>query len=255
MNSTILTLDIMAEEIIKCANDPVYFIENYYYINHPVNGRRLLKLNQSQRDTINQLHFGLHSVILGSRQVGKTAIVCAYLLWRAMFNPYLNIVIGSRNLSSAADNIDRIRFAIHNLPDYLKPELIHNTKTYVEFSSGTRIASYPVTERLGRGMAISILYIDELAFIPSYIKEALWHSILPCLSTGAQFIAASTPNGRTELFYRLWEAAMNNKNNMLAIKMLASDDPAKGEKYFIDMRNILGERKFREEILCEFVSN
>ena len=67
-------------EIHKCMNDPLYFIENYMYIKHPVKGKVKFEPWNFQKQLILAYWKNLKVVALYPRQVGKCqtadSIIC-----------------------------------------------------------------------------------------------------------------------------------------------------------------------------------
>lgn len=59
------------KELIKCSKDPIYFIENYVYVQTTSKGRQLLKLYDFQKQFINQLNNYRYNIALMGRQMGK----------------------------------------------------------------------------------------------------------------------------------------------------------------------------------------
>ena len=64
------------DEIEKCINDPLYFIKNYVYVQHPdpKKGSVLFELYPYQEDIINNLVKNRHNILKIGRQQGKTLI-------------------------------------------------------------------------------------------------------------------------------------------------------------------------------------
>jgi hypothetical protein len=63
-----------AREFAKCAdpiNGPAYFMENYFYIQHPVKGKLLYTPYQYQRKLLENYHCYRNSISLCGRQLGK----------------------------------------------------------------------------------------------------------------------------------------------------------------------------------------
>jgi hypothetical protein len=65
-----LTYD-QIREFRKCATDPIYFIENYIYIRHPVKGQTKFVLYDYQRELILAYHNNKEVITLFPRQSGK----------------------------------------------------------------------------------------------------------------------------------------------------------------------------------------
>lgn len=243
------------QELIKCQQDPVYFIKNYVYLQHPSKGKMLFNLYDYQVELVNSMHQQRWTIALLARQMGKTQTISMYLLWYAMFVKDQTILIASKNNAHAMEIMDRIRFAYEELPHWLKAGCKYYNKHNIEFDNGSRIKSEATTEKTGRGLSISKLYLDELAFINPRIQENMWASLAPTLSTGGSAIISSTPNGDTELFAQLWRGANTEQNSFKPSFFPWNRHPERGEEYLKEMRGQLGPKKFRQEVLCEFISS
>jgi hypothetical protein len=243
------------QELIKCKSDPVYFIKNYIYLQHPTRGKILFALYDYQEELVHSLQENRWVIALLSRQMGKTQTISMFLLWYAMFTKDQTVLIASKNNSHAMEIMDRIRFAYEELPHWLKAGCRYYNKHSIELDNGSRIKSEATTEKTGRGLSISKLYLDELAFINPRIQENMWASLAPTLSTGGSAIISSTPNGDTELFAQLWRGANTNQNSFKAVFYPWNRHPDRGEEYLKEMRGQLGDKKFRQEVLAEFISS
>lgn len=190
----------------------------------------------------------------------------AFLLWYAMFNFNKTILIASRSNDHAMEMIMRIRFAYEQLPLWLKPGVEEDgwNKHNIGFDNKSRIMSAATSENTGRGFAISLLYLDEFAFVPQNIQEEFWASISPTLSTGGSCIMTSTPNGDMDIYAGLWRGANlpsadpNAKvghNGFFPIRVLWDQPPDRDEKFKDDQIAKLGERKWMQEYECEFLSS
>lgn len=58
-------------QLVRCYNDPLYFMENFVYIQHPTRGRQLLKLYDYQQEMVDAIHNNRFSILLTARQLGK----------------------------------------------------------------------------------------------------------------------------------------------------------------------------------------
>lgn len=234
------------QELAKCINDPIYCIKNYFYIQHPKRGKVKFALYPYQEELIDCVHNNRDIIILASRQMGKTQTIAMYLLWFGMMadkeNPQ-TILIASKNNSHAIEIMDRIKYAYEELPMWLKPGVVFYNRHSIKFDNGTVIKSESTTEKTGRGLSISKLYLDELAFINPRIQGEMWASLAPTLSTGGSFIISSTPNGDTELFASLWRGAVAGLNGFKSVQIEWHQHPERDETYLADMRGKLGDLK------------
>ncbi|NJO62836.1 MAG: hypothetical protein HC836_32815 [Richelia sp. RM2_1_2] len=58
-------------ELARCYNDPLYFMENFVHIQHPIKGRQLLTLYPFQTEMVKTIHENRFSILLTARQMGK----------------------------------------------------------------------------------------------------------------------------------------------------------------------------------------
>lgn len=133
----------------------------------------------------------------------------AFLLWYAMFRNEKTVLIASNKNENAMEMIYRIKFMYEHVPHWLKPGVNDDgyNKHAIGFDNGSRIISTATSENSGRGMSISLLFLDEFAFVRDTVQEEFWTSISPTLATGGACIITSTPNGDSNLFAKLWRGS------------------------------------------------
>ena len=145
------------EELIKCMEDPIYFIETYVMVMHPTRGAVKFKMYEYQKRYIRHLQSNRFSITMQSRQMGKTITTAMFLLWRACFEPTLGILIASKDDAGAVDIMDRIRFAYEELPMWLKPGVKDYNKHNIVFDNKTKIRCQATTAKTGRGFSVSCI--------------------------------------------------------------------------------------------------
>lgn len=197
------TPDEMAE-LAKCARDPIYFITTYVKIQHPKLGAVPFALFEYQKQLIRCYHQNLRTVALMSRQSGKSTTAAGFLLWWACFKMGQDILILSKDHAGAKEIMERIWYAYEELPWFLKPGVKRNQVHRKDFDNGSKIKAFATTKSSGRGQSISLLYVDELAYVQPNIATDFWTSILPTLSTGGKAIVTSTPNTDEDQFSKIW---------------------------------------------------
>jgi hypothetical protein len=244
-------------ELKKCARDPIYFIKKYVKTQHPVKGIIPLDLYDYQIDMIRAYCEHRYNITLSSRQTGKTVCAAAFILWYAIFQFDKTVLIAANKNSNAMEMIHRIRVAYENLPMFLKPGVMDDgwNKHSVGFDNGTRIISEATSETSGRGLSISLLYLDEFAFVAPNIQKEFWTSISPTLSTGGSCIMTSTPNGDMDLFATLWRGAQVKSNGFHPIRVYWDQPPGRDEAFKQDQIGKIGERQWLQEYECEFLSS
>lgn len=245
----------MVMEVARCAKDPIYFLRNYIKVQHPVKGTVKFDMYEYQERFVECMHNNRFTITLQPRQCGKTLTAAMYLLWYAMFNDDSTILIASKNQGHALEIAARVRFAYEELPNWLKRGVKYYNRHNLELDNGSRIISEATTEKTGRGLAITKIYLDELAFINPRIQEEMWASLSPTLSTGGSAIITSTPNGDTELFASLWRGAMAGLNGYKPFQVHWREHPERGDDYWDLMVAQLGLLKCRQEVGCEFLSS
>ena len=255
------------DDFVKCC-DPdsgyLYFMDNFFMIQHPTRGSMNYHPWKYQERLIETYHKYRFSISLMPRQSGKSTSAAGYLLWYAMFVPDSTILIAAHKYTGAQEIMQRIRYAYEACPDHIKAGVTTYNKGSLDFENGSRIVSATTTENTGRGMSISLLYLDEFAFVRPSIAELFWTSITPTLSTGGKAIITSTPNSDEDQFALIWKQANKCEdsygnetelgvNGFRAYRAYYTEQPGRDEKWAQEMKAQLGEDRFRREIGCEFI--
>jgi hypothetical protein len=257
----------MIEELAQC-KDPVagphYFLDNFFFIQHPVKGKLKYEAFEYQRRLIDSYHDHRFNVNLLPRQTGKTTTAAGYLLWYAMFVDNSTILVAAHKHTGAQEIMLRVRYAYELCPDHIRAGCTSYNKQSIEFDNGSRIVAQTTTETTGRGMSLSLLYADEFAFVPPNIASEFWTSISPTLATGGKAIITSTPNSDEDQFAQIWHEANKRfdehgnstetgKNGFFPFKAHWSEHPERDEEWAEVERSRIGEERFRREHDCEFL--
>ena len=257
------------EEFVKCADPatgPLYFMDHFFYIQHPTQGRMVYHPFEYQRRLIATYHDYRYSISLMPRQTGKSTSAAGYLLWYAMFVPDSTILVAAHKYTGAQEIMQRVRYAYESVPDHIRAGVTSYNKGSLEFDNGSRIVSATTTENTGRGMSISLLYADEFAFVRPTIAKEFWTSISPTLATGGKAIITSTPNSDEDQFALLWKGAnktedeygnptLVGQNGFKAYRSFWNEHPDRDETWAQQQRAALGSDRFRREMDCEFIIN
>jgi hypothetical protein len=181
-----------------------------------------------------------------------------------MFVPDSTILIAAHKYAGAQEIMQRIRYAYENCPHHIKAGAVTYNKGSLDFDNGSRIVSATTTENTGRGLSISLLYLDEFAFVRPTIAQEFWTSITPTLSTGGKAIITSTPNSDEDQFALIWKQANKTEdefgnqtevgvNGFKAYRAFWTEHPERDEAWATQMRSQLGTDRFRREMDCEFI--
>jgi hypothetical protein len=97
----------------------------------------------------------------------------------------------------------------------------------------------------------NLLYVDEAAIIPNNIAEEFFTSTYPTISSGktTKVVLTSTPLGYN-LFWKYWNEAENGINGFVPVSVNYWEHPGRDEVWANEQKQVLGELKFNQEILC-----
>lgn len=247
---------LMLQELAKCTRDIFYFAEKYYKIIHPVRGEEIIQLYDYQKELLSNFINYRHNIVLAGRQLGKTTCAAIYLLWFSIFNSTKNIAILANKQSTAISIIDDIKKGYEGLPAWLKPGVKKYDQLEIKFENESRIFARATGPDAIRGESVSLLFLDEFAFVPENIAEDFWVANYPTLSTGGNIIIVSTPNGAAGKFYELWKMAIRSDNNIWkATKIPWNRHPERGEKWKEEQLTAMGKIKFSQEHECSFTGS
>lgn len=254
---------------LKACMDPVtgplYFMSNFMYVQHSTRGKQRFIPYDFQLDLIESYTHYKKSINMVSRQMGKTAVAAGYLLWYSMFNDDAQILVTSYKYDSAQDIMDRVRYAYESIPDHIRAGVTTYNKRSITFDNGSRIVATTTTENTGRGMSLSLVYLDEFAFVDASIAKEFWTSLAPTLSTGGKCIITSTPNTDEDQFADIWFSANkqvdNNGNETVTgtngfkpYMATWEAHPDRDQQWADEQLASLGEDRFLREHKCQFIT-
>ena len=243
-------------EYQKCANDPLYFMENYIRIVSLDEGLVPFKMYDFQRHIVQTIHDNRFTICKLPRQSGKSTTTVSYLLHYALFNPNSNIAILANKSSTARDILGRVQLAYENLPKWLQQGVINWNKGNIELENKSVIVAAATSSRAIRGGSFNIFFLDEFAFVPANIAEAFFSSVYPTISSGqkTKMIIVSTPMGMN-MFYKLWNDAENKRNDYIPIEVHWSEVPGRDEEWKERTIRNTSPEQFQQEFECEFLGS
>ena len=123
------------KEIVKSGKDPVYFMNKYLKIQHPMKGLIPFNTYEFQDRCVDDFNDHRFNIILKSRQLGISTLVAAYAVWQSVFYKEKNILIIATKLAVAQNFIRKVKTYLKNMPKWLLiPEIIANNKQAVELN-------------------------------------------------------------------------------------------------------------------------
>lgn len=243
--STLSLKDIIKEEYSRCLTDPAYFIKRFCIIQHPVRGKIPFILYQFQENVLAAFIKHSRNIILKNRQMGLSTLAAAYALWLMTFFEDKNILVIATKQGVAKNIISKVRLMHRLLPSWMKRKCIEDNKLGLSYDNGSKIFASTSAGDSGRSEAVSLLILDEAAFIPR--MEELWGALQPTLSTGGDIIVLSTPNGVGNWYHETFTKAEEGKNNFFPITLHWTLHPEKDQEWRDAQDVELGVRLAKQE--------
>lgn len=264
--------ELIASEVSKYKEDPIYFIENRIYVVHPMRGLVLFKLYPFQKKIVNALWKKRFNILRKFRQAGCTTLVAAFSTWMITFQENQTVGILSKDDAAAKEVLDRIKIMYDNIPSILKPKKKYSNSHTLALKNGSKINAKAPSKEAGRSISANLLIIDEGAFIEHI--ETIWAAAYPTISTGGSAFVLSTVNGIGNWYYRLWRDAVKGLNDFDTLEISWKDHPEylrhEGydhlyeemqsytkpvdiDKWEETTRKNIGPRRWLQEYECEFL--
>jgi len=244
------------EEIIKCSQDPVYFIRNYVKIVNVDHGLVPFDMWNFQEDMVRDFHENRFVIAKMPRQVGKTTTTVGYMLWCALFNEEFVTGILANKLQLAQDILGKIQKAYEYLPIWLQQGIVNWNKRSIELENGSKIYAYATSAAGVRGGTYNLIFLDEFAFVPHNMAVEFFTSTYPVISSGktSKVIIVSTPNG-LNLFYKMWKDATEGRSLYKPIEVHWSQVPGRDAAWKEETVRNTSEEQFRQEFETEFIGS
>lgn len=194
-------------EYERCMDDIIYFAEKYAYLLTD-NGYVNVKLRDYQIDLLRHLQKNKLSIVLASRQVGKTVTSSIFIAWYVCFHFDRNVLFCANKGETALEIVKKAKDIIARLPFFMKPGVYELNKGGVAFDNGCILHSMTTSNKTGIGFTIHVLFMDEFAHIPNEFVDDFYENIYPTLSSSSngRIIITSTPNGHNK-FEKLWKGS------------------------------------------------
>jgi len=213
-------------ETIRNAFDPINFIDNNIHVTNPrTNGPVPFKLHSKQKTVVKGIREFDHNLLLTSRQVGGSSLICALGLWEAIFYADRTIIITSDRWASATELNYKTQIMIDALPEVFSRELElkYRNKYTLEFTNGSRILFDTTTISTCHGQSFNSLYCDNFAFVKENIAEEFFVTVAPSMSCGSKATFVSCMNYAPNYFSQLWSNADQRLNTFNQMTLLWSE--------------------------------
>ncbi len=245
------------QELMKCKDDPKYFIKTYCKI-VSLDSEQLIpfELFGYQEKFIDVIQNNRKVISMQPRQMGKSQTVAAYILWYTLFNNNKTVAILAYKSDAAMEILSRYQLMYENVPIWMQQGIKTWNKGDVELENGSSVFTAATSSAGIRGKSVNLLYVDEVAIVPNNIAEQFFTSVYPVVSAGetTKIILTSTPLGYNH-FWKFWNDAESGANGFKHLRVEYSEHPKRDAKWAAEQKALLGEVKFNQEVLCAFLGS
>jgi len=244
------------KEYLKCQDDPIYFIETYCMIVTLDRGLQPFILYPCQREKVKFIMSERKALLMEGRQQGKTITSAACILHYTIFNADKTVAIMANKTASAREVLLRYQTMYESLPIWMQQGVKTWNKGDVELENNCRVFTAATTTSGIRGKSVNWLYIDEAAIIPNNVADEFFASVYPTISAGdtTKILLTSTPLGYNH-FWKFWNESEKGTNGFKNMFIHYTEIPGRDEKWADEQFKLLGELKFNQEVLCEFLGS
>ena len=142
------------------------------------------------------------SLLLASRQSGKSEVCACAALWTARYLPGSLTLLLSHSLRGSAELFRKVANAYHKTGG--EDGVLQESTLRLELRNGSRCCALPATQGTIRGYSgVDLVLLDECA----QIEDSMIHAILPsqAIRPNSRLYALSTPHGRRGWFFNEWD--------------------------------------------------
>jgi hypothetical protein len=203
----IIQADAIPAEVLSNFKDPVWRINNLYWIIDKKGKRVKFSPNAAQANFLNTLHY--QNIILKARQRGFSTLIQILMLDACVFNSNTKAGVIAHNVDDARIMFrDKIKYAYDNLPSHILEEVtaVGDSATELVLSNGSNL-------RVGTSMrsgTLQYLHVSEFGKIcakyPEKAREVVTGAI-PAVQAGNFLFIESTAEGREGYFYEMCKEA------------------------------------------------
>ncbi|OSA91024.1 UNVERIFIED_ORG: hypothetical protein B2H93_14805 [Clostridium botulinum] len=199
-----------AEKFKKVWNNPYLFAKNFMKIQDKNDKLVPFNFNELQKDFLNKK--SKFNIILKSRQLGFSVMVCAYAIWIAITTPNSHCLMLSYNNQSKNEIFNKLKQIYMSIPDVIRPKLTVDNRDQIGLENGSIIAcSVMGAVEKGRGGTNSLIWMSEYSFVKSEDAEKQLNSLEQSLNNNGCLIIESTANG-LNFFHNLYQKSKRKEN-------------------------------------------
>lgn len=241
-----IDVNYITEEYIKCVSDKsrIYMIEHFLKT-YDMRERKDVAFNlfPRQKDLLDSFQKYRNNITTKPRQAGITTTTAAFLTCEiALASPESpeTILIVGRDLKLSENLLEKIENFLSQLPRWffgeeywsVDPKSEKNKKSIfkthnkqrLELTNGCKVYAISSGPNAARGISsVSWLVFDEAAFIENGLD--VYAQAVATTSTGGHTVMISTPYGKDQLYYGIYNKAMKGENNFHITELRWYQDP------------------------------
>ena len=154
----------------------------------------------------NNTRFGIDTK---ARQIAWSFTAALDAVADGIVNPGTPHVFVSINLDEAKEKIRYVKAIVNATDAPVRPVMVRDSATEVEFANGSRFISHPCRPPRGKGRAR--IYLDEMAHYREGMDRDIYTAALPATVKGDGYIRiGSSPLGASGLFWEIASEAMRS---------------------------------------------
>lgn len=244
------------KEWFRCKADPIYFIENYVHIITIDHGLQLMELYDFQKEMVHRFHKHLRNVCVLGRQSGKSTTFAAFCCWYIIFHKAKTAAILAHKASTAQEILSRVQLAYEHIPKWMQQGIKEWNKRSFKLENESEVLAAATDSGSLRGFTVNLLFMDEVAHIPTNLYEDFFRSVYPTISSGktSRVIMVSTPSGLNH-FYDIVEKARRQRSQYVLSEYDWTAVPGRDQEWKENMIAETSEKDFRQEHEVKFLGS
>lgn len=201
-----------------------------------------LEADEWQQEVLRSPH--PRELLIVHRQGGKSATAAVAAVHCALYRPDSLVLVVSPSQRQSQELFRTVLTLYRGLGRPVEAESENALSMTLE--NGSRVVALPADATTIRGYsAVNLLIVDEAAFVGDDTMAA----VRPMLAiSDGRMMAMSTPFGR-----RGWFFEASKSSEWRVTKITADQCPRITPEFLAAERNALGDWRFRQEYMCEFV--
>lgn len=188
-----------------------------------------------------------------SRQSGKSTLMKLLVIKWLLTIPNVRIAYVCRTYMLAKRFFQDLTQSLVNVND-----MVLNSSEFTIRYKGSSLQFFSAESGHAiRGYSFNYLILDEFAFFPMVLPDGtnLYHDILsPTMKVGGKkTIIVSTPNGKNNLFYEMYNRGINGVDGYKSLKKTIYEDGLISKEEIENIKRNIPALTFQTEYLVEFI--